>query len=52
MKHSYREDKWVLVPVAHWNWKWNQAKANYSTYEQEFLAGMLVLSSEYRLLQS
>ena len=34
----------------HWNWKWNQARSNYSTYDQELLAGMLVLSSPSRLL--
>ena len=50
LKHSYPDDKWVLVPLGHWNWKWNQARGNYSTYEQEWLAGMLVLSSQSRLL--
>ena len=44
--------QWVLVPLGHWNWKWNQARGNYSTYEQELLAGMLVLSSQARLLGS
>ena len=52
LKHSYPDDKWVLVPLGHWNWKWNQAQGNYSTYEQELLAGMLVLSSQSRLLGS
>ena len=52
LKHSYPDDKWVLVPLGHWNWKWNQARGNYSTYEQELLAGMLVLSSQARLLGS
>ena len=32
LKHSYPDDKWVLVPLGHWNWKWNQARGNYSTY--------------------
>ena len=45
------DDKWVLVPLGHWNWKWNQARGNYSTYEQELLAGVLVLSSQARLLK-
>ena len=45
LKHSYPGDKWVLVPPGHCNWKWNQAPGNYSTYEQELLAGILVLSS-------
>ena len=39
LKHSYPDDKWVLVPLGHWNWKWNQARGNYFTYEQELLAG-------------
>ena len=51
-KHSYPDDKWVLVPLGHWNWKWNQARGTYSTYEQELLAGMLVLSSQARLFGS
>ena len=52
LKHSYPDDKWVLVPLGHWNWKWNQARETYSTYEQELLPGMLVLSSQARLLGS
>ena len=52
LKHSYPDDKWVLLPLGHWNWKWNQARGNYSSYEQELLAGMLVLSSQARLLES
>ena len=52
LRQSYLDDKWVLVPLGHWNWKWNQARGNYSTYEQELLAGMLVLSSQSRLLGS
>ena len=50
LRHSYPDDKWVLVPLGHWNWKWNQARGNYPTYEQELLAGMLVLSSQAGLL--
>ena len=52
IKHSHPDDKWVLVPLGHWNSKWNQARTNYSTYEQGLLAGMLVLSSQSRLLGS
>ena len=52
LKHSYPDDKWVLVPLGHWTWKWNQARGNYSTYEQELLPGMLVLSSQSQLLGS
>ena len=40
------------MPLEHWNWKWNQARSNYSTYDQELLAGMMVLSSQSRLLGS
>ena len=40
------------MPLGHWNCKWNQARSNYSTYDQELLAGMLVLSSQSRLLRS
>ena len=52
LKHSYPDDKWVLVPLGHLNWKWNQAWGKYSIYEHELLAGMLVLSSQSRLLRS
>ena len=50
LKHDYPANEWRLVPLGHWNWKWNQARSNYSTYDQELLAGMLVLSSQPRLL--
>ena len=40
------------MPKGHCNWKWKQARSNYSTYYQELLAGMLVLSSQSRLLGS
>ena len=40
------------MPLGHWNWEWNQARSNYSTYDQELLAGMLVLSSQSGLLGS
>ena len=43
--HRYPEDKWARVLLAEWNWIWNQARGNYSTYAQELLAGMLVLYS-------
>ena len=52
LKHDYPTSEWRLVPLGHWNWKWNQARSNYSTYDQELLAGMLVLSSQSRLLGS
>ena len=46
LKRIYPVDKWVVVPLCHWNWKCNQARGNYSTYEQQLPAGMLVLSSQ------
>ena len=45
LKHDYPSSEWRLVPLGHWNWKSNQARSNYSTYDQELLASMLVLSS-------
>ena len=38
LKHDYPTSEWRLVPLGHWNWKWNQARSNYSTYDQELLA--------------
>ena len=29
LKHRYPEDKWVLVALGLWKWKWNQARGNY-----------------------
>ena len=52
LKHDYPSSEWRLVPLGHCNWKWNQACSNSSTYNQELLAGMLVLSSQSRLLRS
>ena len=52
LKHDYSSSEWRLVPVGHWNWKWNQVRSNYSTYDQELLAGMLVPSSQSELLGS
>ena len=50
LKHDYPANKWRLVPLGYWNWKWNSAQSNCSTYNQELLAGMLVLSSQSCLL--
>ena len=52
LKHDYPTSEWRLVPLGHWNWKLNQARSNYSTYDQELLASMLVHSSPSRLLGS
>ena len=40
LKHDYPTSERRLVPLGHWNWKWNQARSNYSTYDQELLAGI------------
>ena len=40
------------MPPGHRNWKCNQARSNYSTYDQELLAGTFVLSSQSHLLRS
>ena len=50
VKHDYSANEWRLVHLGHCNWKWSQARSNYSTYDQELLAGMLVLPSHSRLL--
>ena len=52
LKHSYPDDKWVLVPLGHRNMKWKEARGNYFTYEEELLTGMLVISSQSRLVGS
>ena len=39
-----------LIPLGHYNWKWNPARANYSTYQQELLSGILTLASQIRIL--
>ena len=49
LKHEYSDDR-LLVPLGHLNRKWNSARSNYSTYEQELLAGVLTLASQHRLI--
>ena len=50
MKSDYDTKEWRLVPHGHWNWKWNAARSHHHTYEQELLAGVLVLASQHRIL--
>ena len=52
LKHDYPTSEWRLVRLGRWNWKLNHARTNYSTYDQELVASMLVLSSQSRLLGS
>ena len=35
LNRDYPTSEWRLVPLGHWSWKWNQARSNYSTYDQE-----------------
>ena len=51
LKHDYPSSEWRLLPLRRSNWKRNQARFNYSTYDQELLARMLVLSSGSGLLK-
>ena len=50
LKHGYSAKEWRLVPLGSGTWKWNQARSDYSMYDEELLACMLVLSSQSRLL--
>ena len=50
LKHNYDPSRWDLVPIGHWNWKWNSTRANHSTYEREVLSGILIWSGQGRLL--
>ena len=49
LKHTH-EPYEQLIPLGHFNWKWNPARANYSTYQQELLSGILTLASQIRIL--
>jgi len=48
LRHTHQNC--VLVPIGHFNWKWNDARKNYATYEQELLSGVLALGSQRRIL--
>jgi len=47
--HNYPHN-YVLVPIGHWSWKWSPTRSRYMTYEQELLAGVLTIASQFRLL--
>ena len=49
LKHNYPPEC-VLVPLGHWNWKWNPTRQRYNTYEQELLSGILTIATNYRFL--
>jgi len=50
LKHNYNEEEWRLVPLGFYNWKWNEARSRYGTYEQELLSGILTLARQVRIL--
>ena len=47
--HTWPEN-FRLVALGHWNWKWKESRRNYDTHEQELLACILTISSQYRIL--
>ena len=49
IRHNYPASC-VLVPLGHWNWKWNDARVKYDVYQCELLAGILTLRSQFRIL--
>ena len=49
LQHNHPDD-YQLVPLGSWNWKWNPTRQNYSTFEKELMAGVLVLSSQRRII--
>ena len=49
LKFDY-DDDCSLITLGYFNWKWNYARKNYSTYEQEILSGILTLASQRRIL--
>jgi transposase InsO family protein len=40
----------ALVPLGHWNWKWNEARAKYDVYQRELLSGILTIGAQFRIL--
>ena len=52
LRHGYNQDEWRLVPLGHWNWKWNDGRKIYRTYEQEIMSGVLLLASQTRIVGS
>ena len=50
-KHDYPEN-FRLVPLGNWNWKWNDTRKKYHSWEQELLACVLTLASQQRIVGS
>ena len=38
--------------LGHWAWKWSGSRANYSIFDKELLAGVLLLAGQHQLLKS
>ena len=49
LKHTYPPN-FNLVPLGHFNWKWNSTRAKYHTYEKELLAGVLTIATQRRMV--
>ena len=47
--HNYPK-KFSLVPLGHFNWKGNDARKDYFTYEKELLSGVLTIASQHRIV--
>ncbi len=50
-KHNFPSN-FRLVPLGHWNWKWNEARQKYHAWEQEMLSGVLTLASQTRIVSN
>jgi hypothetical protein len=49
LDHSY-PPSYALVPLGHYSWKWSDTRKRYNTYERELLAGILAMSTQFRML--
>ena len=49
LDHTY-PSSFALVPLGHYSWKWNDTRKRYNTYERELLAGVLAISTQFRML--
>ena len=47
---DFNDQEWILVPLGYWSWKWNAARLNYGTRDQELLSGVLIYASQQRML--
>ena len=47
----HADPQWRPVPLGYWGWKWNTCRMNYSVWEQELMAGLLVLAGQAQMLR-